>query len=170
MPFINFHIHKCFCSILVAITVCLAPHSLFAQTTQDFQYFPADITYDPAFPTPESILGYEVGEWHVSHDQLVYYMKEMARLSNRITITETGRTYENRPLLLLTITSEENHARIEELRTAHIALSDPNVSTSADIDAMPVVVWLGHSVHGNEPSGSNSSLLTVYHWAAGSRQ
>jgi hypothetical protein len=31
---------------------------------------------------------------------------------------------------------------------------------------MPVVVWIGHSIHGNEPSGSNASLLSAYYLAA----
>jgi len=139
---------------------------LIAQDNKKFEFFPSGISYDPEFPTPESVLGYEVGSWHVSHDQLVYYMKEMARLSDRISIVETGRTYENRPLLLLTITSPGNHSRIDEIKSAHVSLSDPLVSPEIDISNMPVVVWLGHSVHGNEASGSNSSLLTVYHWAA----
>ena len=65
---------------------------------------------------PAEILGYEVGEWHATHDQLVYFMKEMARISDRITIKETGRTYENRPLLLLTITHPDNHQKIEEIK------------------------------------------------------
>jgi hypothetical protein len=144
----------------------LLPELLCAQENGDFKYFPSDITYDPNFPTPESILGYGVGEWHVSHDQLVYYMRELARLSDKITITETGRTHENRPLLLLTITSPENHARIDEIKAQHVTLSYPEGSSSINIASMPAVVWLGHSVHGNEASGANSSLLTVYHWAA----
>jgi murein tripeptide amidase MpaA len=31
---------------------------------------------------------------------------------------------------------------------------------------MPIVVWIGHSIHGNEQSGSNASLLTAYYLAA----
>lgn len=31
---------------------------------------------------------------------------------------------------------------------------------------MPLVVWLGYSVHGNEASGVNSALLTIYYLAA----
>jgi hypothetical protein len=152
--------------LFVALLTFLSIGVLYAQKQETIKYFPSDISYDPDFPTPESILGYQVGEWHVSHDQLVYYMKEMARLSDRITIKETGRTYENRPLQLLTITSPENHEKIDQIQADHVALSDPEKSASMDIANMPVVVWLGHSVHGNEPSGSNSSLLTVYHWAA----
>ena len=162
----NFKIRKIIVLIFVFLLTVFITESVSAQGDENFSFFPADVKYDPSFPTPESILGYNVGEWHVSHDQLVYYMKEMARLSDRITIKETARTYENRPLLLLTITSPENHARIDELRAAHLSLSDPKGSSSIETNQMPVVVWLGHSVHGNEASGSNSSLLTVYHWAA----
>jgi len=128
-------------------TLLISSNSI-AQQNETFQFFPEGIIYDTNFPTPASILGYEVGDWHVSHDQLVYYMKEIARLSDRITIEETGRTYEHRPLLLLTITSPENHSRINEIKAAHVALSDPNTSASIDISNMPAVVWLGHSVHG----------------------
>jgi hypothetical protein len=161
-----FQISKIIVPIFVFLLTSFIIEEVTAQGDKTFAFLPADIKYDLGFPTPESILGYNVGEWHVSHDQLVSYMKEMARLSDRITIKETGRTYENRPLLLLTITSPENHARIDELRAAHLSLSDPKVSSSIETSEMPVVVWLGHSVHGNEASGSNSSLLTVYHWAA----
>ena len=44
------------------------------------RYLPA-IQYNLAIPTPAQYLGYEVGEWHVSHDQLVGYMRELDRLS-----------------------------------------------------------------------------------------
>jgi hypothetical protein len=31
---------------------------------------------------------------------------------------------------------------------------------------MPIVVYIGHSIHGNEPSGANASLLSAYYLAA----
>ena len=31
---------------------------------------------------------------------------------------------------------------------------------------MPIVVWIGHSIHGNEPSGANAALLSAYYLAA----
>ena len=139
---------------------------LFAQHNTKFKYFPEGIEYNTSIPKPAEILGYEVGEWHATHDQLVYFMKEMARISDRITIKETGRTYENRPLLLLTITHPDNHQKIEEIRKQHIVLSDPELSDNFDISNMPSVVLLDHGVHGNEASASNSAILTVYHWAA----
>lgn len=129
-------------------------------------YLPDDVTYDESIPTPKEVLGMEVGEWHVRHDQLVKYMYAVAEASDRISITEYARTYENRPLLLLTVTSEDNHANIDEIKQKHVQLTDANTSEELDISSMPAVVWMGYSVHGNEPSGSNSSLAVAYYLAA----
>jgi hypothetical protein len=76
-------------------------------------YLPQGVSYDPNIPTPEEVLGYVPGEWHVSHDQIVHYMNVIAKSSDRITIENRGRTYENRPLLLLTVSSPKNQSSIE---------------------------------------------------------
>ncbi|MFC6997870.1 M14 family metallopeptidase [Rufibacter roseus] len=136
-----------------------------AQTSLSY-YLPAHVTYNESIPTPKELLGYEIGDWHVSHDQLVSYMKAMDAASDRITLVEYARTHENRPLLLLTISSPDNHRQIEGIKQKHQQLTDPNVSGKLDISNMPAVIWMGYSVHGNEPSGSNASLLAVYHLAA----
>lgn len=129
-------------------------------------YLPKGVKYDPNIPKPKDIIGHEVGEWHVSHDKLHYYMKELAESSDRITYKVYGRTFENRPLVLLTITSPENQAKIGEIQEEHLALSDPSKSAELNTENMPAVVWAGYSVHGNEPSGSNASMLVAYHLAA----
>ena len=129
-------------------------------------YLPEGIEYNKDIPTPMDVLKHEVGEWHVRHDVLVDYMYAVAAASDRVTIMETGRTYENRPLLSLVFTSPENLARLEEIRQNHLALGNPDRSENLDVSDMPVVVQISHSVHGNEPSGANSSLLTAYYLAA----
>jgi len=136
-----------------------------AQVTLDY-YLPDEIKYDSKIPTPKSVLGSEVGEWHVRHDQLVNYMYAVAEASDRVTISEYARSYESRPLLMLTITSPDNHKNIEKLKKEHVQLTDPSNSGKLDISNMPAVITLSYSVHGNEPSGSNSSLVTLYHLAA----
>lgn len=132
----------------------------------DSYYLPTGVTYDTRVPSPRQFLGYQVGEWHVSHDQLVSYMRKLDEVSDRITLVEYGRTYENRPLLLLTVTSPANHANIDRLKAEHVALTDPARSGSLNTSQMPVVVWMGYTVHGNEASGNNSALLAAYHLAA----
>ena len=150
------------------LVVCLIATSVLMGYAQmpDSYYLPQTVQYDASVPTPKQFLGYQVGEWHVSHDQLVGYMRKLDEVSDRITIAEYGRTYENRPLLLLTVTSPANHARIDQLKSDHVALTDPGRSANLNLQTMPVVTWMGYSVHGNEPSGTNAALLAAYYLAA----
>nr|WP_299069856.1 M14 family metallopeptidase [uncultured Allomuricauda sp.] len=142
----------------------LAGLTLTAQNTTLDYYLPQDISYNPNIPKPSEVIGHEVGEWHVTHDKLVFYMQQLAAASNRIQIENRGETYEGRPLLLLTITSPDNHQNIENIRQQHIALSDGD--NSLNTSEMPIVVYQGFSIHGNEPSGSNASLAYAYYLAA----
>ncbi len=134
---------------------------------QDLSYYlPKNITYNSSILTPKSIIYHEVGEWHVTHDRLVNYMKAVDEASDRITMQITGFTYEGRPQVALIITSPKNHQRLEQIRQQHIQLADANNSSSLNINDMPIVVWMGYSIHGNESSGSNAALLAAYHLAA----
>ncbi len=119
-----------------------------------------------SLPSPESYFGFPVGEYHLRPDQITDYLKALAQASDRITIEQYGETYEKRPLILLTITSPENQKHIQEIKERHRALSDPLVSGSLDVKSMPVVVWLGYSVHGNEASGSNAAVQVAYYLAS----
>ena len=131
-------------------------------------YLPDSVTYNPSIPKPKDIIYHEVGEWHVTHDRLVNYMKAMAAAApDRVKMEVMGQTYEGRPQVLLIITSPKNHQQLEEIRQQHVALTDPSKSSSQSIDNMPIVVWIGHSIHGNESSGANASLLSAYYLAAG---
>ncbi|MEL0649730.1 hypothetical protein V6248_20335, partial [Pseudoalteromonas agarivorans] len=56
-------------------------------------YFEQDIEFDISIPTPEQVIGYEVGEWHVRHDQLVRYMQILADKSDRISFEVIGLTH-----------------------------------------------------------------------------
>ena len=128
-------------------------------------YLPTDVSYNPNIPTPQSSIGHQVGDWHITHDKLVQYMYALASSSDRITIEDRGATFEGRPLLLLTITSANNHLNIETIRQQHLELTQKEPSTT-NINEMPIVVQQGFSIHGNEPSGSNAALAVAYYLAA----
>lgn len=145
--------------------ICLTLLYITSYAQVDMSYYlPEGYTYNPDIPTPKEVLGYEVGEWHVTHDQLVMYMKAVADASDRVVFEETGRSYEKRPQTLLTISSPANLGRLDQIKADRKKLRDPNASV--DIEAMPVVMFMGYSVHGNEASGANASLLAAYHFAA----
>ena len=143
--------------------------SVLSTSAQDLSYYlPDSITYNPAIPKPKDIIYHEVGEWHVTHDRLVNYMKAIAAAApDRVKLETMGYTYEGRPQLLLIITSPKNHQNLEQIRQQHLQLTDPASSASVNIDNMPVVIWIGHSIHGNEPSGANASMISAYYLAAG---
>ncbi len=146
--------------------ILLLPTILLSQSNPLTYYLP-DIPYDTEIPTPASVLGYQVGDWHVSHDQLVNYMKVLAKSSNRVRYTEYARSHENRPLIYLTITSRKNQDNIQNIQQQHYNLTDPDKSGDVDISATPAVVYQGYSIHGNESSGANASMLAAYYLAAG---
>ena len=137
---------------------------IFAQVKQDY-YLNSNNEYNPKIPTPQSVLGHQVGEWHVSHDKLSQYMHKLAAVSNRISIENRGSTYEGRPILLLTITDPENHKNIKSIKKTHIDLTEFG-SENLDVDKLPIIVYQGFSIHGNEPSGANAGILAAYHLAA----
>ncbi len=139
---------------------------VFAQKKQLNYYLPESVTYDKNVPTPEAFFGFQVGEQHLSHDQIVAYMRELDRVSDRIALQMIGRTHEFRQLLILTITSVENHKNLATIRQEHLKLSDASLSASVETSKMPIVVYQGHSIHGNEPSGANAGVLAAYFWAA----
>jgi hypothetical protein len=148
----------------IALFLFLATTTLFSQSQTNLSYYlPQDVEYNPSIPIPQSIIGHEVGEWHITHDKLVQYMYALANASNRITIEDRGETFEDRPLLLLTITSPENHKNISSIQSAHINATESNTTNEED---RPIVVYQGFSIHGNEPSGSNAALLAAYYLAA----
>ncbi|GAB3014447.1 M14 metallopeptidase family protein [Bowmanella dokdonensis] len=131
------------------------------QVSSDLDYLPQDVTYDPAIPRPEAVLGYPVGTWHVRHDQIVSYLYRLAEASPRIEIEEMGRSHEQRPILLLTISSPDNLNKVDSLRQAHLKSLHETVPQDT-----PLMLWMGYSVHGNEPSGANAGLLVAYYLAA----
>jgi Zinc carboxypeptidase len=132
----------------------------------DSYYLPQNVVYDKNIPTPQQFLGYQVGDWHIPYYQLVNYLKKVDELSDRFTMVEYGHTHEAKPLYLITITSKTNHANIDQIKKEHHALVEPDKAAKLEIKNMPLVTWMGYSVHGNEASGTNAVPLVAYYLAA----
>ncbi|MBD9437221.1 peptidase M14 [Pseudoxanthomonas sp. PXM03] len=147
---------------LLALAFSSVPFNAWAQTSY---FFPSPVDVDPTVPTPEQFLGYPIGSRYTRHDELVAYFSELAKTSPRVKVEQTGRSYEGRPLLLVTITDADNQGRLEELRQSHATLVDPARPDAAAANA-PVVVWLAYSVHGAETSSAEAALLTAWYLAA----
>ena len=148
-------------SFLFILNYCFV---IYSQVDKDY-FLPTNEKYNDGIPKPKEILGFNVGDWHINHDKLIGYLTKLSESSKRIKIENRGYTYENRPLVLLTITSEKNHSRLEELRKNHINILNKSLSQN-NLKKMPAVVYQGFSVHGNEASGSNAAVLLAYYLAS----
>ena len=124
-------------------------------------------SYDPAIPTPEDVLGYTIGERHTRPEEVVRYVEAVAAASPRVALGFHGTTYEGRRLVHAIVTTPANHARLDAIQAANVRLSeDPGSVSDAELAAMPIVVYQGYSVHGNEASGTEAALVWLYHLAA----
>ncbi len=156
-------------NLLISLTATVFALFAFSSNAQQVEradpFFADGGSYDPSIPRPETVIGHPLGHRIARNDLLVAYMRTIANLSPRITVEDIALTHEGRPILGLTITSPENHARIDEIKAAHVALSDPESAQEVSED-MPVITWLNYGVHGAEVSSTDSSMAVAYHLAA----
>ncbi|MGB5692085.1 MAG: M14 metallopeptidase family protein [Flavobacteriaceae bacterium] len=107
--------------------------------------------------SPTDFLGYELGSKFTPHHRVVDYCEHVARnAGNQVKLQYYGKTYEDRPLLLLYISSEENIGSLEKIRQAHLE------STKGGTGSEKAIVWLSYNVHGNESSSTEASMQTIY--------
>jgi len=130
---------KSFFCLFISGGMYLTSHPLHAQNSY---FFPNAQRFDESIPTPESFLGYKIGERQTRYDRVVAYMEELARKSDRVTIETIGQTYEYRPQVIVTITSPQNHGRLDRIQVDHMQLADPG-QIAPSLDNMPVLVHLG---------------------------
>jgi hypothetical protein len=127
---------------------------------------PEGIEYDKAIPSPATFLGFNWGQRHLYHHELVSYCQMLAELSPRVQITKYATTYGGRPLLAVTISSPENLRRLKVIRKAHRQLANPDAPLPKSLDKLPLCMWMCYGVHGNEASATNVSIWVAYHLAA----
>ena len=135
---------------LLFASFALAPHSARAQHS----YTEPAATYDPQVPTPRVLLGYNIGDRFTPHRAMMRYIERIAAVSKRVKVDTVARTFEGREMLLMTVASEANMARLSQIRADANRIADPRGAPAAELAAvvrrLPSIVWLAHSVHGGE--------------------
>lgn len=160
---------------LLAIT-CLLVVPLVAQDppgleglTYDVPFFPG-ARYDASIPTPESLLGFPVGQRTATPQQIADAVVAWSKASNRTKLVEYARTWENRPLYYVAISSPDNITKLDEIRAGMQRLADSRGLSAAEgdrlVNELPAVAWMAYSIHGNETSGGDAALALIYHLVA----
>jgi hypothetical protein len=109
--------------------------------------------------SPEAFLGYALGERFTSHERAVAYYQHVAEHSPNAILHTYGETYEHRPLIYVVVSSSENIKNIEQIRNDNLrraGMEKGNPSTKK------AIVWMSYNVHGNEASGVEAALRTLY--------
>ena len=126
---------------------------------------------DDRVPTPEEALGFRIGERPARPYEVVQYCQQLAESSARVELVRYGTTYQGRELVYLAITSAEHQNQLTTLQEKAQRLGDPRglSETQAQqlLDELPAVIWMEHSIHGDELSPADSSLQLAYQLAAG---
>ena len=122
-------------TIITAFLLVFVVHMSISQEKMDY-FLPDDVTYKKDIPTPEDFFGQKLGEWHLTHGQVLYYIKEIARLSDRAILDEYARSWENRPLVHLIFTAEKNLSKLDELKALHKKHADPDENLSSEISTV----------------------------------
>lgn len=117
--------------------------------------------------SPEEFLGYPLGSRFTPHHKIVAYFQYLQQQApQKMKYMTYGETYEGRPLTVAFISSEQNIARLEEIRTVNLAMAGFGQSAAA-FQNHPAIVWMSYNVHGNEASSSEASMLTAYELLSG---
>lgn len=117
--------------------------------------------------SPDVFLGYELGAHFTPHYKVVDYFRQTAAASpNNVKLIEYGKTNEGRPLITAVISSPENIAKLEQIRTNNLKLAMGSDNT-VDIKSQPAIVWLSYNVHGNEANSTETSMKMLYTLSSG---
>jgi len=129
-----------------------------------------DGEYQNVVSNPETILGFEVGARVASPAQITKAIKIWADQSDRIKVIEYARSHEGRPLHAVFISSPDNLSKLDGIKAKIASLSDARSlgddKASEIINDLPAIAWMAYSIHGNETSGADAALASIFHLIA----
>ncbi|MBL7825491.1 MAG: zinc carboxypeptidase, partial [Saprospiraceae bacterium] len=112
--------------------------------------------------TANEFLPHKIGEKFTPHHWLNAYFEYLAGVSPvTMKLEKYGKTNEDRPLQIAIFSSAENMARLEQIRLNNLRLAGV-IDGSGETSNPVAIVWISMSVHGNEASGSEASMLLAY--------
>ncbi|MGC4044547.1 MAG: M14 family zinc carboxypeptidase [Armatimonas sp.] len=152
--------------LLLALLCAVSP-GVWAQRADFYTYGP----YERRVPTPDTTLGYGLGVRHTTFREQEQVLASIARLApERVKLVDIGKSVEGRTLRIAIVSSPENIKALEAHRKNLARLADPRSTSEAELKEItaktPVVVWLNHTIHGNETASFETAMATLYTLAA----
>ena len=158
-------------SLLLAAFVCFAfTHIVFAQEEEKFDFYTRG-AYRQEVPRPQSILRFDVGDFHTTYSQMERVIEAIAKAApDRVRVYDIGLTNEYRMQHIVAISSPENMARLDEIKANNQRLVDSRATNQSQANQIiqnnPVISWMAYTIHGNESASFETMMQVVYQLAA----
>jgi hypothetical protein len=121
-----------------------------------------------AIPTPESVLGFEVGaDFRLArYEESLDYFRRLDAASDRIRLVEVGRTSEQRRWYFALISSPDNLANVERYREIAQRLAHPQDLTDGEarrlVSEGKPIVHIDGGLHASEVAGAQHTIQLAY--------
>ncbi len=151
--------------------VCAAlTQVVFPQTEEKFDFYTRG-AYRAEVPRPQTILRYDVGNFHTTYAQMERVIEAIAKAApDRVKIYDIGETNEHRMQHLVAISSPENINRIDQIKANNARLTDSRVTSVSEANTIaqnnPAIAWMAYTIHGNESASFETMMQVVYQLAA----
>ena len=127
--------------------------------------------YGEAVPTSQDVLGVKLGRRELSTAEVDRYLDAVDAASPRVVTGTYATSWQGRPLRFAIVGNPSNLStdRLGQIASDVRSLRNPQLdpAEAAAIAARtPDVLYVGANVHGNEPSGTEATLRTLYELAA----
>jgi hypothetical protein len=155
----------------VLMFVCFAlTQVVFAQTEEKFDFYTRG-AYRAEVPRPQTILRYDVGNFHTTYAQMERVIEAIAKAApDRVKIYDIGLTNEHRMQHLVAISSPENIARLDQIKANNVRLTDSRTTSASDANTIaqnnPAIAWMAYTIHGNESASFETMMQVIYQLAA----
>jgi hypothetical protein len=122
----------------------------------------------PAIPTPEQYFGFRIGSDGrlATLDKMVPYFKLIADKSPKVNYEEVGRTTQDNPYVMLTISAKKNLDNLDRLVEINQRLADPRGLNPTDAEALAregkPFYYVQAGIHANEV-GNSQAMLEIAH-------
>lgn len=141
-----------------------------AQVEEKFDFY-ARGPYRENVPRPQSLLRFDVGDFHTSYAQMELVMNAIAAAApDRVKVFDIGLTNEHRMQHVVAISSPENIARLDQIKANITRLTDPRRTSKAEAETiardMPAIAWMAYTIHGNESASFEAMMQVMYQLAA----
>ncbi len=123
-------------------------------------------------PEPVDFFGFNLGDDRrlADWEQLTGWYELLAERSDRVILDTLGETTWGAPYLMVTVTSPENHARLDELHEIQLKLADPRrISGPAELERLldkgKTVALVTEGIHATEVGGPQMAARMIHRMA-----